>query len=498
MEQTLLEMKGICKSFSGVEVLHSVDLVVQRGKVTALVGENGAGKSTLMKILMGEHKPDQGIIILDGKEVHFSNPHHALTSGISMMFQELSPFPNMTVAQNIYVGREPHRIHLVDMYRQRQMAKELLQKLDIHLDVDRMVRDLTVSEVQMLEIAKAVSYQSKIVVMDEPTSSLTSTEVATLFHTIHRLKSQGVAVIYISHKLDELFEIADEICVLRDGTMISSRPIDQVDRQQMISEMVGRTLNQMYPTVEKEIGEEILRTEHLERKGVFHDVSFSVHRGEILGFAGMVGAGRTEIISSIFGLDRYTKGSLWFNGKEITIRNPRDAIRHHFALIPEDRAGCGLNLKASVKTNICMAILSKISCRGFSNRRKEEKIADQMIQQVCIKTTSRNQQVAALSGGNQQKVVVGKWLLTVPDVVFMDEPTRGIDVGAKYEIYELMQSLAKEGKAVVMISSEMPELLGVCDRILVLKEGRILGEVNAKKTTQEEIMAMIVNGQTNE
>lgn len=494
MEQALLKMKGICKSFSGVEVLHSVDLTVQRGKVTALVGENGAGKSTLMKILMGEHTPDRGSIFLEGSEVHFANPHQALTSGISMMFQELSPFPNMTVAQNIYVGREPHHMHFVDMRRQRQMATELLQRLEIHLDIDKVVRELTVSEIQLLEIAKAVSYHSKIVVMDEPTSSLTSTEVTILFNTIRRLKKQGVAVIYISHKLDELFEIADEVCVLRDGTMISCRPIDQVDRQQMISEMVGRTLSQMYPTVEKEIGEEILRVEHLERKGVFHDACFSVHRGEILGFAGIVGAGRTELISSIFGLDRYTQGSLWLNGEQIVIRNPRDAIRHHFALIPEDRAGCGLNLKASVKTNVCMAILSKISRHGFSNRRAEEKIADQMIQQVSIKTTSRNQSVASLSGGNQQKVVVGKWLVTLPDIVFMDEPTRGIDVGAKYEIYELMQSLAKEGKAVVMISSEMPELLGVCDRILVLKEGRILGDVIAKETTQEEIMSMIVNG----
>lgn len=259
-----------------------------------------------------------------------------------MMFQELSPFPNMTVAQNIFVGREPHHMHFVDMRRQRQMATELLQRLDIHLNVDAIVRDLTVSEIQLLEIAKAVSYNSKIVVMDEPTSSLTSTEVKLLFDTIHRLKEQGVAVIYISHKLDELFEIADEVCVLRDGNMISSRPIEQVDRQQMISEMVGRTLSQMYPTVEKEIGEEILRVEHLERKGVFQDASFTVHRGEILGFAGMVGAGRTELISSIFGLDRYTQGKIWLNGKEITIRSPSDAIHNHFALIPRARCRFGL------------------------------------------------------------------------------------------------------------------------------------------------------------
>lgn len=494
MEHALLKMQGICKSFLGVEVLHSVDLTIHRGKVTALVGENGAGKSTLMKILMGEYEPDGGSILLEGSEVHFASPHQALTSGISMMFQELSPFPNMTVAQNIFVGREPHHIHLVDMRRQRQMAAELLQGLDIHLNVDAAVRDLTVSEIQLLEIAKAVSYNSKIVVMDEPTSSLTATEVKLLFDTIHRLKKQGVAVIYISHKLDELFEIADEVCVLRDGNMISSRPIGQVDRQQMISEMVGRTLSQMYPTVEKEIGEEILRVEHLERKGVFQDASFEIHRGEILGFAGIVGAGRTELISSIFGLDRYTQGKIWLNEKEITIRSPRDAIHHHFALIPEDRARCGLNLKASVKTNVCMAILSKISRRGFSNKRAEEQTADDMIRQVRIKVTSRNQPVASLSGGNQQKVVVGKWLLTNPDIVFMDEPTRGVDVGAKYEIYQLMQSLAKEGKAVVMISSEMPELLGVCDRILVLKEGRILGQVKTKETSQEQIMAMIVNG----
>ena len=487
MEHALLKMQGICKSFSGVEVLHSVDLTIHRGKVTALVGENGAGKSTLMKILMGEYEPDDGSILLEGSEVHFASPHQALTSGISMMFQELSPFPNMTVAQNIFVGREPHHMHFVDMRRQRQMATELLQRLDIHLNVDAIVRDLTVSEIQLLEIAKAVSYNSKIVVMDEPTSSLTSTEVKLLFDTIHRLKEQGVAVIYISHKLDELFEIADEVCVLRDGNMISSRPIGQVDRQQMISEMVGRTLSQMYPTVEKEIGEEILRVEHLERKGVFQDASFTVHRGEILGFAGMVGAGRTELISSIFGLDRYTQGKIWLNGKEITIRSPSDAIHNHFALIPEDRARCGLNLKASVKTNVCMAILSKISRHGFSNKRAEEKTADDMIRQVRIKVTSRNQPVASLSGGNQQKAIVAREIDRNPDVLIAVQPTRGLDVGAIEYIHKQIVAERDAGKGILLVSLELDEVMQLSDRILVIYEGQIVADLDPKAITVQEL-----------
>ena len=494
MDNYVLQMTGISKSFDGVGVLHSVALSVERGKVTALVGENGAGKSTLMKILMGEYSADSGTILLDGKAVGFANSHQALSHGISMMFQEMSPFPDMSVAQNIYIGREPRWGCFVKSGEVRQKAKDLLESLNIKLDPDRLVKTLAVSEMQMLEIAKAVSHDSKIVVMDEPTSAITDSEVKVLFDTIGKLKEKGVAVIYITHKLDELFVIANRVCVLRDGNIISSRAIEDVDRQQMISEMVGRTISQVFPKVEKEIGDTVLKVEGLSRKGAFHDISFELKKGEILGFAGMVGAGRTEVVSALFGIDRASSGKIIFNGEKIAVRNPKDAIKHRFALVPEDRARCGLNLKSSVLSNLNITIISAISRFGFSNHKAEKAKTKEMVGKLRIKINSDSQIISSLSGGNQQKIVVGKWLLTVPDVVFMDEPTRGIDVGAKYEIYQLIQSLAKEGKAVLMISSEMPELIGMCDRIIVLKEGRMVGEIDGRDTTQEKIMEMIVNG----
>ena len=494
MQPPILQMTGMRKCFNGVEVLHSVDLTVEKGTVVALVGENGAGKSTLMKILMGEYSPDGGSIVLDGQPVVFQSPHQALDHGISMMFQEMSPFPNLTVAQNIFVGREPHHFSIVNTRELRRMARELLDSLKIHLDPDRLVRTLTISEMQLLEIAKAVSHDSKIVIMDEPSSALTDSEVELLFLTIRTLKARGVSILYISHKLDELFVIADKICVLRDGSIISGRPVSEVDRNQMISEMVGRTIDQVYPTVEKEIGEVIYRVKGLERRGVFHDISFELRAGEILGFAGMVGAGRTEIAEVLFGLEKHQKGTISLHGKPIDLRSVKDAVRHHLALIPEDRARCGLNLKGSILSNLAMTVLAQVGFKGFASRKREQKSADEMISKMHIKLQSAEQDVISLSGGNQQKVVVGKWLLTHPDIIFMDEPTRGIDVGAKYEIYQLIQSLAKEGKAVLMISSEMPELLGICDRILVLKEGRNVGELDAKDASQEKIMTMIVNG----
>lgn len=494
MENYVLQMTGISKSFDGVEVLHSIDLDIPKGKVTALVGENGAGKSTLMKILMGEHACDSGTILLDGEKVSFTSSHKALECGISMMFQELSPFPNLSVAENIFIGREPHKLHFVKKKALHKKAQELLDSLNIHLEPERLVKTLTVSEIQMLEIAKAVSHESKIVIMDEPTSTLTDSEVKVLFDTIETLKNKGVTIIYISHKLDELFQIADFVSVLRDGRIISSRPMAQVDRQQMISEMVGRTINQIYPTVEKEIGETVLCVKNLSRRKAFKDISFELKKGEILGVAGMVGAGRTELVSALFGIAPADSGEMLLNGNKITIKAPRDAIAQHFALVPEDRADCGLNLKASVLSNMCMTIIDKVGRFGFSNKKVELTQTTKMIDSMSIKLNSETQIVSSLSGGNQQKVVVGKWLLTQPQIILMDEPTRGIDVGAKYEIYELIQHMAKEGKSIIMISSEMPELIGICDRILVLKEGRLVGEMSGASATQEKIMSNIVNG----
>ncbi|RHT56056.1 sugar ABC transporter ATP-binding protein [Clostridium sp. AM29-11AC] len=495
MSGALLEVRALKKSFNGIEVLHSVDFEAQAGKVTALVGENGAGKSTLMKILMGEYTADSGEIRLEGKQVQFTSPHQALTSGISMIFQEMSPFPELTVAENIYMGREPCRFGFLKKKEQRRMAEQKLKELGVNLDADRKVKTLTVSELQLLEITKAVSYDSKVVIMDEPTSSLTDSEVSLLFQMIETLKKKQVAVIYISHKLDELFRIADQICVLRDGKMISSRPVSEVNREVMISEMVGRTMDQIYPTVEKTIGETIFRVENLTRRGVFEDISFEIKKGEILGIAGMVGSGRTEVAEALFGVEKYQSGRIYLNGKEIKIGNTRDAIHCGMALIPEDRARCGLNLRGTIKANMCTTILDQIG-KGkglITNKRAEKQKTEEMSQKMRIKMNSIEQLAMYLSGGNQQKIVVGKWLLTEPEIVMMDEPTRGIDVGAKYEIYQLIKQLAKEGKAVLIISSEMTELLGICDRILILREGRLVGEMDAKEATQEKIMAAIVN-----
>lgn len=495
MSGALLEVRALKKSFNGIEVLHSVDFEAQAGKVTALVGENGAGKSTLMKILMGEYTADSGEIRLEGKQVQFTSPHQALTSGISMIFQEMSPFPELTVAENIYMGREPCRFGFLKKKEQRRMAEQKLKELGVNLDADRKVKTLTVSELQLLEITKAVSYDSKVVIMDEPTSSLTDSEVSLLFQMIETLKKKQVAVIYISHKLDELFRIADQICVLRDGKMISSRPVSEVNREVMISEMVGRTMDQIYPTVEKTIGETIFRVENLTRRGVFEDISFEIKKGEILGIAGMVGSGRTEVAEALFGVEKYQSGRIYLKGKEIKIGNTRDAIHCGMALIPEDRARCGLNLRGTIKANMCTTILDQIG-KGkglIANKRAEKQKTEEMSQKMRIKMNSIEQLAMYLSGGNQQKIVVGKWLLTEPEIVMMDEPTRGIDVGAKYEIYQLIKQLAKEGKAVLIISSEMTELLGICDRILILREGTLVGEMDAKEATQEKIMAAIVN-----
>lgn len=493
MKEKILEMKGIRKEFNGIEVLHSIDFSARKGKVTALVGENGAGKSTLMKILMGEYIPDDGTILLDGDEVRFSDPHDALVKGISMIFQEMSPFPNMTVAQNLFVGREPKTGILINNRKLKSEAGQLLNRLHIQLDLDRKVEDLTVSEMQLLEIAKAVSHNAKVVIMDEPTSALTDTEVKLLFDIIRRLKQDDVSVIYITHKLDELPAIADEICVLRDGSIIDTHAIGDCSQDTIVSEMVGRRIDHIYPKIEKKIGDVIFQVKNYSSKGYFKDISFDLREGEILGLAGMVGAGRTEVVSSIFGILPHETGELFCKGKSVQIRRPADAIRNRMALIPEDRARDGLNLIASVRSNMCMVVREKAASGILASPSKETKLADHMVKDLAIKVNTLDQPANSLSGGNQQKIVLGKWLLTDPEIIFLDEPTRGIDVGAKFQIYQLIGELAKQGKGVVMISSEMPELLGVCDRILVLKEGRAIGELLRGEATQEIIMEMIVN-----
>lgn len=491
--QNILEMSGIRKSFHGVEVLHSVNFAVQKGKVCALVGENGAGKSTLMKILMGVYHADAGEIEFDGEPVSINSPSEALEKGISIIPQEISLINDMTVAENIFLNREPSKYFIVNKRELNARTDELFRSIGIKINAQTPVRELSMAQMQMLEIAKAVSYNSKVVIMDEPTSTLTNSEVEILFNTIRRLTSRGVSIIYITHKLDELFVIADSITVLRDGSVISNHPTEEVDRNTMIGEMVGRTINQVFPTVSKNIGETILEVKNYSNKRLFKDISFSVRQGEILGFAGMVGAGRTEIVSSVFGLIPHDTGETYVWGEKKTIKRPLDAMKCGMALVPEERGMYGLNLKASVRNNICSLILDKLSRYGIVVGEKEKKKTGELIDTLHIKAREQEQLVSTLSGGNQQKIVISKWIAREPHIFFMDEPTRGIDVGAKYEIYTLINELAATGNAVVVISSEMPELLGICDRIIVVKEGRIVGELSKKDASQEAIMMMIEN-----
>lgn len=487
----VLEMKGIRKHFFGVEVLHGVDFCAEYGKVTALVGENGAGKSTLVKILMGVHAADAGEIHYNGAKIGFQSPIQALANGISMIHQEIAAVPEMSVAENIFLGREPSKLSYIRKKEQSRITRDLLEELGIKLNPDTKAKEISVSEMQLMDIAKAISYNSNIIIMDEPTSSLTTVEIKVLFEAIRRLTSRGVSIIYITHKLEELFEIADHVTVLRDGDLISSNPIATTTREKIISDMVGRSMDEVYPVSEKEIGQPVLKVSGLNRKNVFQDISFELHKGEVLGFAGMVGSGRTETLNAIFGIDAVDSGAVFLNGEQVRIDNPKKAIAHKIAFITEDRRASGLNTKKTVRDNICSLVLSKLARGGFILKRKEHNMALPMVDQLKIKIVSTEQLVSSLSGGNQQKVVIAKWLLSEPDIIFMDEPTRGIDVGAKHEIYKLTIALAEAGKAVLFVSSEMPELLGVCDRIMVFREGSIAGEVNAKEATQEMIMEII-------
>jgi len=488
----ILEMRNISKSFPGVQALKDVSLTVRSGKVLALMGENGAGKSTLMKILQGIYKPDQGEIVLKGRRVEIDSPKDALRLGISMIHQELSPVLEMTVAENIFLGREPHYRYtgIVNRKKLRRDTLALFQDIGIEMNPNKKLSQLSVAEMQLVEIVKAISYNSDIIIMDEPTSAITDREVEKLFQIIKRLTDRGKAIIYISHKMDEIFRICDEIVVLRDGQFIDAKPIGELDQNKLISLMVGRELNNVFPKETAGIGETILEVENLGLDGKFRGVSFRLRRGEILGLAGLMGAGRTEVAETIFGIHHATEGEIRIKGKPVRIKSCKDAIDNGIALVSEDRKLKGLNLKASVQNNITLSSLLKYSVlRQIVNPRLERTVVEQQIEALNIKTPSRKQIVNFLSGGNQQKVVIGKWLLCEPDVLILDEPTRGIDVGAKYEIYKMMNLLAKEGKAILMISSEMPELLGMSDRVIVLHEGEVTGEFLREEFDQEKIMA---------
>jgi ABC-type sugar transport system ATPase subunit len=494
----VLNMENVRKSFSGVEVLHSVDLDLYAGEVLALIGENGAGKSTMMKILMGIEIPDSGDITLLGKQVAITNTAQALRLGIAMIHQELYPIPEMTIAENLFLGREFANFGFVNIRKQERETIKWLQKMDLDISPKTKMKDLSVSETQIVEIAKALSYGSQIVIMDEPTSAITTSEVNKLFEVIQLLKSEKIAVVYISHKLDELPLIADRVQILRDGKSITTKKISELSVDNMIRYMVNREISNVYPRCNNKIGETVMEVRSLSRKGEFDAVSFKLKKGEKLGIAGLMGAGRTEIVSTIFGDRRADSGDVYFKGTKLNAAKPSDAIKRKIALITEDRKRFGLNLMGTSKDNISICIDKRESMAGFLNNRKTNNFVDQIIDQLSIKVTSRNQIVENLSGGNQQKVVLAKWLLTEPEIIIFDEPTRGIDVGAKSEIYNLINDLVLQGKSAIIISSEMPELIGISDRIIVMSQGRIKGELSRENFSQEIIMQLAAHSEENQ
>jgi inositol transport system ATP-binding protein len=486
----VLVMEHISKQFPGVRALSDVELRARKGTVHALMGENGAGKSTLMKCLIGIYAPDSGTITFKGEKLNITNTHYALSKGISMIHQELSPIPQMTVAENIYLGREPTTWNgLVDMRKMNRMAAELLERLQIKIKPTAKMHELSIANVQLAEIAKAVSYNSDLIVMDEPTSAITEAEVEGLFNIIRSLKAQGCVIIYISHKMDEIFKITDEVTVFRDGQYISTDATTDLTDGKLIEKMVGRTLTDMFHKETTDMGSVFLDVQNLSGKG-FRNVSFQVKRGEILGLAGLMGAGRTELMEGVFGVTRTHGGTMRISGKGVTIKSPADAIRCGMALLTEDRKLTGLYLNASVRENMFIANINRYMLGPFIHFRKIEKDCEKMRGLMRIKTPSLMEIIRNLSGGNQQKVLISRWLLTEPDLLILDEPTRGIDVGAKSEIYRLMTEFVRSGKAIIMISSELPEVLGMSDRIMVMHTGDKVGELSRAEATQEKILQM--------
>ncbi len=488
MPEYVLEMRHIAKSFPGVKVLDDVTLQVKAGEVHALMGENGAGKSTLMKILMGIYTADAGEVILNGEPLQARGPKEAMDRGIAMIHQELNPILDMQIFENIYVGRERRKGFLIDRRAMVRDTEKLLRDLGIEIPATAYMRDLSVAQCQLIEIVKAISISAKVIIMDEPTSAITDREVETLFSQIRRLKSEGVAIIYISHKMDEIFQICDTITVLRDGHFIGTDAAANMTNDQLIRMMVGRDITEVFPKADAEIGEVLLDVKNLSYGQRVKNVSFSLRRGEVLGIAGLVGAGRSELVETIFGMRQKSAGEIAINGKPVEIHHPKDAIRSRVALITEDRRVTGLNLAGTVAENTTLVDLSRQFPSGLIDHRKENEIADGYIKKLSIRTPHAQQLVANLSGGNQQKVVIAKWLLSEPEIIILDEPTRGIDVGAKRDIYLLIGDLVRQGKAVIVISSEIPEVMGLSDRILVMAEGRLTGELARHDFSQERIM----------
>jgi rhamnose transport system ATP-binding protein len=485
-----LALKDIVKRFSGVEVLHGVSFTLQPGEVHALLGENGAGKSTLVKVITGVHQPDGGEIYLNGERVHFSNPRESRQAGIAAIYQELSLFPDLDVAENIFVGRQPTarggRIDWRTLYAE---AEKLLTALGVQLDLKQKARTLSIAQQQMVEIARAFSLNARILIMDEPTSSLTLNEVEDLFRLVRRLRDEGTAIIFISHRLEELFELADRVTVLRDGNYVGTRVISEVSRDDLIHMMVGRTISNMFPKQEVAAGAVALKVDGLSRPGLFEAISFELRHGEILGMAGLVGAGRTDVARAIFGVAPPTAGTIQVEGQLVQITSPQEAIRLGLAYVPEDRQTHGLILPMSITANISLAVLERYANRGWLRDEAEREATFSAARKLEVRAHHMAQEARELSGGNQQKVVLAKWLATDPRILILDEPTRGIDVGTKAAVHALMSELASEGIAILMISSELPEVLGMSDRILVMHEGHMTAHFTREEATQEKILA---------
>jgi ribose transport system ATP-binding protein len=491
---TALEMKHISKSFPGVMALDDVTFSVGEGEVHALVGENGAGKSTLMKIINGVYSADQGEIYISGKKVSIKNPLDAQRNGVSIIFQEFNLVDTLSVAENIFIGRLGGKKKMIDWKSIYKEAEKLLKSLNYDLDPRAAVETLSVAQMQMTEIAKAMSFDAKIIIMDEPSAVLTDNELKKLFDIVEDLKKRGITVIYISHRLEEIFQICDKVTVLRDGKIIDTGNVEDLNKEQIIEMMVGRKLDQEFPKREKKIGDVILRAKGLRRGDRVQDVSFELRRGEILGFAGLVGAGRTETMRLLFGADQMTAGSIELNGKQVHIKSPMEAKGEGIALLPEDRKKQGLLLELPITENISLVKLKKVMSKGnLINKKKEKDVAKGYFDSLKIKAPSVTQRVYFLSGGNQQKVVIAKWLFSDADIFILDEPTRGIDVGAKYEIYMLMNELVAQGKSIILISSEMNEIIAMSDRIMVMHDGKICAELNGEEITPENVLKHAIN-----
>lgn len=488
----ILILENISKSFPGVKALDDINMSVRRGSIHALVGENGAGKSTLIKILAGIYREDTGTVLLNGSPVHFKTPSESQNSGISVVHQELKLSETLTVAENIFLGNLIYKNHLVDWKATRSKAKEMLNTLEIDLDIDEIVENISVAKKQMVEICKAINHNCMILIMDEPSATLTEKEQQVMFKTIRKLNAEGMTIIYISHRLEEIFDLADTVTVLCDGKIAKTLPVKDINRKQLIALMVGRELVNEYPKERFEPGETVLEVKNLNRKGVLKDISFHARRGEVLGFAGLVGSGRTEVARAVLGIDKIDSGEVVYKGKSIVNRSFQMAVANSFGLVPEDRKKQGLVQIATVAENICMVNMSAILKNGVVQAGLEEQYGKEYVDKLNISTPSLDTEVQYLSGGNQQKVVISKWLFQQSDVIFLDEPTRGIDVGAKAEIYLLINDLVRAGKTVIMISSELPEILGMSDRIVVMHEGKIAGELIASEATQEAVMSMCV------